>query len=146
MLMRLFLLFTLVPALELYLLIKIGSAIGVLPTVAIVIGTGVAGAWLARREGAGVVMRIRQQMQQGIMPAGELLDGACILAAGVLLITPGFLSDLLGIALLAPPTRALLLGLVLRWYQRAVERGQIRVFRGGPGGRPTEPPPYDIDV
>ena len=143
---RLFLLFTLVPVLELYLLVKIGSHIGVLPTVGIVLFTGVAGAWLARREGAGVVLRIREQLARGVMPAGELLDGACILVAAVLLITPGFLSDTLGLLLLIPAARALLKLKLARWFERAAQRGQIHVMYGGTQSRPKDPPPYDIDV
>lgn len=146
MMLRLFLAFTLIPALELYLLVKVGTHIGALATIAIVIGTGMAGAWLARREGASVVLRIREQMNQGIMPAAELMDAACILVAGVLLITPGFLSDLAGIILLIPAARAALRRVLLRWVEAAVQRGQIHVARSGGFRRPSEPPPYDIDV
>ncbi|MCA1944133.1 MAG: FxsA family protein [Desulfovibrio sp.] len=151
MLFKLFLAFTLIPVLELYLLVKVGSSIGALTTVAIVIFSGIAGAWLARREGMNVVLRIREQLNRGVMPAGELMDAACVLVAALLLVTPGFITDILGLALLVPAARALLKVQLIRWFERAVERGQVHVMHGGmhrPGqqGRCKEPPPYDIDV
>ena len=150
MMLRLFLAFTLIPVLELYLLVKVGTQIGVFTTVAIVIFSGFAGAWLARREGMKVVLRIREQLARGVMPASELMDGACVLVAAVLLVTPGFITDALGLALLVPAARMLLKVQLARWFERAVQRGQVHVMHGGrqcgPQGRPKEPPPYDIDV
>ncbi|AGW13702.1 FxsA family protein [Megalodesulfovibrio gigas] len=150
MMLRLFLAFTLIPVLELYLLVKVGTQIGVFTTVAIVFLSGFAGAWLARREGMNVVLRIREQLARGVMPASELMDGACVLVAAVLLVTPGFITDALGLALLVPAARTLLKVQLVRWFERAVQRGQVHVMHGGmhrgQQGRPKEPPPYDIDV
>ncbi len=105
MLLKLFLCFTLIPVIELYFLIKIGTVIGVFNTLLIVIGTGFFGAWLARMEGMQTLLRVRENMQQGIMPGEDLIDALIIFAAGVLLITPGLLTDFTGILLLWPRAR-----------------------------------------
>ena len=88
MFLRLFLLFTLVPLVELYLLITIGTYLGAGPTILLVLGTGMAGAYLARLEGWRTWRKIQTESQRGVTPANELIDGVLILAAGVLLITP----------------------------------------------------------
>lgn len=108
MLPRLFLLFALVPVIELYLLVQVGGEIGVLPTIALVLFTGVAGAWLARTQGLEVLARIQLDLSRGVMPTDSLLDGACILIAGVLLLTPGFITDIFGLLLLLPMSRVVL--------------------------------------
>ena len=105
MLLKLFLCFTLIPVFELYLLIKIGSVIGGFNTILLVILTGFTGAWLARMEGMNTMMKLRMNLQQGIMPAEELIDAAIIFAAGVVLLTPGLITDVFGLALLWPVTR-----------------------------------------
>ncbi len=93
MLLKLFLAFTLVPVLELYLLIKIGAVIGALNTLVLVILTGFAGAYLARMQGMQTMRRVRSQLQQGIMPAEDLIDAMIIFVAGIVLLTPGFLTE-----------------------------------------------------
>ncbi|MCH2113481.1 MAG: FxsA family protein [Pirellulales bacterium] len=105
MLLPLLLLFTLVPLLELWLLIRLSGVFGLLTTISVVLLTGMVGAALARWQGWQAMHRIRSQMNQGIMPAQALGDGALILVAGVLLITPGVLTDVVGLALLLPPVR-----------------------------------------
>ena len=105
MLLKLFLAFTLIPVLELYLLIKIGAVIGALNTMILVILTGFAGAYLARMQGMQTMRRIRSQLQQGIMPAEDLIDAVIIFVAGIVLLTPGFLTDLAGLLLLFPASR-----------------------------------------
>ena len=105
MLLKLFLAFTLVPVLELYLLIKIGAVIGAMNTMALVILTGFAGAYLARMQGMQTMRRVRSQLQQGIMPAEDLIDAVIIFVAGIVLLTPGFLTDLAGLLLLFPVSR-----------------------------------------
>lgn len=105
MFLKLFLCFTLIPVIELYLLIKIGTVIGGLNTVLLVIITGFLGAWLARMEGMNTMMKLRINMQQGLMPAEELIDAVIIFAAGVVLITPGLITDFFGLLLLWPVTR-----------------------------------------
>lgn len=102
---RLLLLFTLVPLVELYLLIEIGGVIGVLPTVAIVIVTGVIGAALARWQGLGVLRRLQEDLAAGRPPTDALIDGLLIFVAGAVLLTPGLITDTLGFLLLVPAGR-----------------------------------------
>ncbi len=105
MFLRLLLLFTIVPLTELYLLVKLGTVVGVAPTVGLVILTGVLGAWLARVQGLGVLRRLGKDLDQGRMPTEALLDGLLILVAGAVLLTPGLLTDAMGFFLLVPQGR-----------------------------------------
>ena len=105
MFLKLFLAFTLIPVVELYLLIKVGSVIGALNTILLVILTGASGAYLARLQGLQTMFRVRTRLQQGEMPAEDLLDALIILAAGIVLLTPGFLTDIAGLLLLLPMSR-----------------------------------------
>jgi UPF0716 protein FxsA len=105
MLLRLLLLFTIVPLVELALLVWIGKHIGLLPTLGIVLGTGFLGAALARHEGLRCWRAAQGRIRRGELPTDSLLDGLLILVAGALLITPGVLTDLAGFSLLTPPVR-----------------------------------------
>ena len=102
---RLLILFTVVPLVELALLIKLGDAIGLWPTITIVIATGVLGAALARSQGTRTVGAIRAQLAEGRAPTEGLINGLLILVGGVVLLTPGLLTDILGFSLLVPFTR-----------------------------------------
>jgi UPF0716 protein FxsA len=106
MFIRLLLLFTVVPLVELFLLVKLGAVIGIGATVLIVISTGVLGAWLARWQGLGVLRRLSEDLNQGRLPADALIDGLLILIAGAVLLTPGLITDALGFFLLVPQGRA----------------------------------------
>lgn len=119
------LLFTVLPALELALLIKIGSHIGVGSTLLILIFTGILGAYLARLQGFLVFRKIQDNLGRGIMPSVELLDGAMILAGGILLLTPGFITDTLGLCLLIPWTRFLMKKLISKKIEEMIKKGQI---------------------
>ena len=105
MLLKLFLAFTLIPVIELFLLIKIGTIIGSVNTILLVILTGFTGAWLARMEGIHTMLKVRNNLEHGIVPKEELVDALIIFCAGVVLITPGILTDLAGLLLLWPVTR-----------------------------------------
>lgn len=105
MLIRLFLLFTTVPLLELALLIHLGKHVGLLPTLLIVISTGILGAYLAQEQGFSVFRKIQTSLQQGIVPTDSLIEAAMVLAGGLLLLTPGLITDTLGFVLLLPFTR-----------------------------------------
>ena len=105
MLIKLFLAFTITPFLEIYLLIKIGSYVGAFNTLMIVILTGFLGALLARYQGLQAMLRVRESLAHGEMPAEHLLDALLILLAGIVLLTPGFLTDLAGFLILIPTTR-----------------------------------------
>ena len=108
MFFRLLLLFTIVPLTELYLLLRVGSVLGVGLTILLVVGTGVVGAYLARLEGWRTLRQMQDNLHNGIAPTGELIDAALILGAGLLLITPGIVTDMVGFSLLLPLTRAAL--------------------------------------
>lgn len=120
MFFRLLLLFTVVPLVELALLVWIGRQTSVLFTVALVLVTGVVGAALAKFQGWQTWWRIKLQLASGKVPGSALLDGLMILIAGVLLITPGILTDLVGFALLTPPVRAILRVRLAAWLTRRV--------------------------
>ncbi len=113
MMFRLFILFTLVPLLELSLLIKIGGHIGAWNTIAIVVITGILGAALARHQGIKTLAGIRHELQAGRLPGDRLIDALLILVAGALLITPGVITDVVGLLLLFGPTR----GVVRRYLK-----------------------------
>jgi UPF0716 protein FxsA len=124
---RLLALFVIVPLVELVLLIRLGQWIGLLPTVAVVVITGVAGAALARREGLRTLFSMKSDLRSGRFPVGRLLDGMLILFAGGLLLTPGILTDILGFALLVPGSRGWFKRLVAGRVQRMVESGQASI-------------------
>lgn len=121
------LLFILVPAIELGLLIEIGSAIGALPTIGLIALTGVVGAALAKRQGLQTLRAIQLATSRGEMPVDRLIDGALILLAGALLVTPGVLTDLVGFAALVPGTRQLIRARLKRAVQEQVKTGRIHV-------------------
>lgn len=108
MFFKLFLIFALVPVAELSVLIYVGSHIGTLNTVAIILFTAVVGACMVRLEGLGVLYRIQTDLAKGIFPAEELVNGAMILVAGALLLTPGFFTDIAGFLMVFPATREFL--------------------------------------
>lgn len=134
---RLLLLFLVLPAVELFLLIEIGERIGTLPTLGIIVATGVIGASLARRQGLAVLARLRTETGAGRVPADALVDGVLILIAGALLVTPGVLTDAVGFCLLIPPLRTLLKRTLRRRFERAVREGRANVHvRFGPDRAP----------
>ena len=142
----LILLFTILPALELALLIKVGSHIGALNTILIVIGIGVVGAALARYEGFRVLMKVQDSLQRGIMPDAEILDGFMVLAGGIAMLTPGFITDVLGLFLLFPVTRAGVKWVLRRKFQSMIARGQVVQF-GSFGATSRRSNGYDdIDI
>jgi UPF0716 protein FxsA len=124
----LFLAFLLIPLVEIYVLIQVGGLIGALPTVLAVVGTAVLGATLIRAQGLTTFARMRGAMDRGEVPAVEMLEAACLLVAGALLLTPGFVTDAIGFALLLPPLRrTAVVGLL--------ERTVVRHARAGPSER-----------
>ena len=127
MLLKLFLLFTLIPVVELFLLIQLSSFMGPLSTIILVISTGFAGASLAKLQGLQTITRIQENYKQGIMPGDEVIDAFLILVAGIVLITPGLLTDIAGILLLIPSTRNAFKKSVKRWFETKVQSGQINI-------------------
>lgn len=122
MVAKLFLAFTLVPMVELYILIEVGKRIGSGTTIMIIVLTGWLGAYLAKREGLRVYTEFQKKINSGQMPGDTLIEGVLILGGGVLLITPGYLSDVAGIALMVPPIRRFIAGRLKEYYARKMRR------------------------
>lgn len=129
MLLKLFLAFTLIPVVEIYLLIEVGGHIGALNTVALVVATGFAGAYLARLQGMHTMLRVRSSLQQGIMPAEDLLDALLIFAAGIVLLTPGFITDAFGLLLLIPETRSFFKRFLRKKLDAWMQEQNVRIDR-----------------
>ena len=128
----LLLLFFLVPLIEIYLLIEIGGVIGVGWTIFFVVFTAVLGAFLVRAQGFSTINRIRTQMNQGQLPAIELIEGLFLLIAGALLLTPGFFTDAIGFVCLTPPLRRAIIRYIL-------SKGIIQHPKQTPSARTQEP-------
>lgn len=142
MFLRLFLLFTLVPLVELYLLIKIGGYIGAPATIALVVATGIAGGLLAKSQGLAVVRQARGDLDQGRIPAESLFDGVLVVIAGTMLVTPGFITDLFGISLLIPRTRRRFKSWLKKKLEEKISRGEMQIYTHL-GGWGSEKDPYD---
>ena len=160
MALLLVLLFVVVPIAELYVIIQIGQAIGVLPTIALLILASILGAALMRSQGRSAWRRFNRALAEGRMPGREVMDGALVIFGGALLLTPGFLSDILGLILLLPPTRAIVRAMLVRRFAGRVaagaasgaqaRMGRMFTFEAGRGaGTGRRPPPasaFDDDV
>jgi UPF0716 protein FxsA len=161
---RLALLFVVIPILELVLLVQLGQIVGLLPTLALVVLTGVAGATLARAEGLrvfwafqkelasgrlpGQSLQDEKELASGRLPGQSLQDGIAVLVGGAFLLTPGILTDLAGFALLLPVSRRWIQGRVRRSLERRIRAGSVRVLVGGPGfwhGGGAPPPTPELD-
>lgn len=130
MLGKLLLLFTVVPVVELYLLITIGQNVGAGPTIALVLGTGLLGAWLARREGSRVLRSWQASLARGEMPKEGVISSVLVLMGGVLLVTPGVITDVTGLVLLLPWTRRLVAHAIRK---RLEQRLAVPGVAGDPG-------------
>jgi UPF0716 protein FxsA len=124
-----FVLFVGMPVLEIYVLVQVGQVIGAAWTVLLLVAAGVLGTWLARREGRRAWRAFDEALAARRVPARELADGALILVGGTMLLAPGFVSDVLGMALIVPPTRAVFRGLLTAYLAR---RFTVVVSGGGP--------------
>lgn len=143
---RLLLLFTVIPVVDLALLVWLGGQIGFWPTVGLIVGTALLGSYLAHREGLSALARFRASLAAGEMPGDALTDGIIILLAGALLIAPGMLTDLTGILGLFPPTRSLIKQAVTKRVKRGAfggsfGGGSIRVATWPPAPPPSAPHP-----
>jgi UPF0716 protein FxsA len=132
------LLFIVVPIAELYVIIQVGQAIGVLPTIAILLLDSVVGSWLLRQQGRAAWRRFHSATASGRVPARETIEGALVLLGGAFLLTPGFLSDILGLVLLLPPTRAVVVRVLAR-------RFLPRMVTSMAQRRPVRSREYDVD-
>jgi UPF0716 protein FxsA len=136
----LFLILLLVPVVEIYVLISVGSVIGAIPTIALVVCTALLGVMLLRFQGWTTLQRARLSMARGQVPAMEMMSGVVLLIAGILLLTPGFITDALGFLLLVPALREALLRRVLRNLQPGPN-----ATPGGDGGDRASREPYTIE-
>ena len=127
MFIKLFILFITIPILEVFVLLDASEYIGLWPTILLVISTGVAGAYLAKSQGIDLLQRIQAATNRGELPAQELIDGLFILAGGLVLLTPGFITDLFGFILLVPWSRAPLKRYLMAWFKNKIDRGEIRL-------------------
>ncbi|WP_419881903.1 FxsA family protein [Peribacillus sp. B-H-3] len=128
--MKLFILFLIaMPALEITLLLLSGKTIGVGFTLLLIIATGLIGAYLAKQQGLETIRKAREQMSRGQMPGNQVIDGICILIGGTFLLTPGFVSDILGLLLLLPPTRAIIKPLIVKWILNRMNKGKLTIIR-----------------
>ncbi|TVP83577.1 MAG: membrane protein FxsA [Alkalicoccus sp.] len=131
----LILLLIVVPALEIAVILLSWNTIGLALTVLLIILTGLLGAWLARREGLQAIRRAQLKTSQGQVPGEEILDGVCILIGGVVLLTPGFITDALGFLLLIPGTRQMFKKLLQRAYEKMVYSGNVYIVDHQSGRR-----------
>jgi UPF0716 protein FxsA len=140
-------LFIVVPIAELYVIIQVGEAIGLWPTLALLLADALLGSFLLKHQGRGAWRRFNEALAQRRFPGKEVVDGLLIVVGGTLLLAPGFLTDIVGLLLLIPPTRAIVRGLLRRF---TIGRFMVVGMPGGggpprgPGGAPTRD--YDFDA
>lgn len=148
----LMLVFVVVPIAELAVIVQVGQAIGTLPTIAILVVDSIVGSWLLKTQGRAAWRRFTGALTENRVPAAEVLDGALVIFGGAFLITPGFITDVIGLLLLLPPTRALIRRSLVGYFSRrflvrgmgaAARRGRSRRPRGGAG--PRSEPPRDVE-
>ncbi len=149
-----------VPLLELYVIIRVAGGMGTGSTILLLIAVSVIGAWMVRRSGLGVLNQIRVRLDRGELPTNELVDGLLILVAGALMLTPGFITDAVGLLLLFFPTRLVVRSLLVRHFAKKINLHGWTAAPGGPGGpggfgfgytsgggrrRPSRPDIRDVD-
>lgn len=128
--MKIFILiFILVPVAELGVLLFSGQTIGVWPTLILLIVTGLLGSYLAKKQGINTIRKVQEQIQFGRVPGNEILDGLCVLFGGILLLSPGFLTDILGLILLLPFTRTLIKPLILKLFRKWIDKNTFTIIR-----------------
>ena len=123
------LIFILVPVAELGVLLFSGKTIGVWPTLILLIVTGLLGSYLAKKQGINTIRRVQEQIQSGRVPGNEILDGLCVLFGGILLLSPGFLTDILGLVLLLPFIRTLIKPLILKLFRKWIDKNTFTIIR-----------------
>lgn len=128
------------PIIEIAVFINVGDQIGLWPTLAIVIATAIAGTWLLRYQGLATLARVQESLARQEFPIDEVFDGLCLLFAGALLLTPGFVTDSIGLALFVPPVRRLLQGLMRRWLAKSPNAAFFVNGENISGQRPNAPP------
>jgi UPF0716 protein FxsA len=138
-LLALIALFVVVPLAELYVIFQVGDAIGIVPTLAILVADSLLGSWLLKSQGRAVWRRFNETLGQGRVPHREIVDGVLVIFGGAFLITPGFITDVVGVLLLLPPTRAL-------FRRQLQKRLELRAVSSVGRARQRPAPGYDYDV
>ena len=134
--------FIITPIAEIAVFIEVGGAIGLWPTLVVVLATAAIGTWLLRLQGLATLKRAQESLARNQLPINEVFDGLCLLFAGALLLTPGFVTDSFGLALFIPAFRALLRQALRRWLI-ATGRASLTIDGGGPMGGAHQPAPDD---
>jgi UPF0716 protein FxsA len=124
-------LFIVLPLAELWLIVQVAGQIGALQTLLAMIVITVAGGWLVKREGVGVWARLRSALERGQLPPTEMIDGFLLLLAGLLLLVPGFITDIAAALLVVPPSRAVVRRMVMGWIRRRTAAGRLVVLSNG---------------
>jgi UPF0716 protein FxsA len=124
----LILLFIIVPALEVTLLVASSHWIGIWPTFLMIIAPGIIGAYLAKKQGIAVLREVQYRLSRGQMPTESLLDGGCILMGGILLLTPGYATDIIGFLLLFPITRKIVTYWFLKWIEKKIKKNNQTII------------------
>ncbi|MFJ7753386.1 FxsA family protein [Peribacillus muralis] len=128
--MRYFLLFIIaMPVIEIIVLLLSGKVIGFWPTLFLIIATGLIGAYLAKKQGMETWRKAQEQIRYGMMPGNEIIDGICIFIGAALLLSPGLISDIMGLILVFPPTRNLLKPIVIRFLMNRMNKGKVTIIR-----------------
>lgn len=144
--LKLILIFTMVPIIELTLLIKIGQHVGILFTILLVAFTGIAGVSLARSQGYRIIKRIKSSLNRGEMPADDLIGGLLILIGGTMLLTPGLLTDLTGFSLIIPVGRTFYTRIIKSWFKKYMKKNNLNFNKGFSGGNANEDDFIDIET
>ena len=131
MFFKLLLLFVTVPLIELMLLIKVGEIIGIFNTVLLIIFTGITGGSIARSQGYQVIRKIRSDLNSGNLPADEMVGALLILGGGIMLLTPGILTDVCGFALILPPSRKIIAKYVKEKFVKYIKSDKVNVYYNG---------------
>lgn len=124
----LFLVFLATPIAEIWVIVQVASSTGVLNSIGLLVLVSLVGAWMVKRQGLGILRRIQDETAAGRIPGKEIVDGLLVLLAGALMLTPGFITDALGLALLFPPTRALVRAMAIRRFARSATSGPSTVW------------------
>lgn len=125
----LFVVILILPIIEIWAILQVGEWLGGWTTFLMILATGIAGAYFARLEGRKVWLEARRQMETGQMPGRSLIDGLCVLLGGLLLLIPGFLSDIAGIVLLLPASRPVFRWIILQWLEKRMRNGNFTIRR-----------------
>lgn len=128
MLLKIFLLITIVPIIEIFVLFKLAQLTSIWTTILVVILTGFLGAYFTKKEGSNIIASIKYELNDGRVPGNQLLNGLCVLIGGILLLTPGLLTDITGFTLILPGTRHFYVMLIKKWLTNLVQMGNVNIF------------------